>query len=68
MNRMGGRHDGLRARAADAVDSHRRDVNWKSTIHGRLPGRVHLVAGLCPLRIRADVRFSVYQAQSQLLL
>ena len=43
---LGGRHDGLRARAADAVDSHRRDVDWKSTIHGRLPGRVHLVAGL----------------------
>ena len=40
------RGDGLGARTADAVDGHCRDVDREAAMDGRLPGRVHLVAGL----------------------
>ncbi len=36
----------LRTRAADAVDRQRRNLDRNAAIDGRLPGRVHLVAGL----------------------
>jgi hypothetical protein len=40
------RDDGLRPRAADAVDRERRDRDWQPGMDGSLPGGIHLGAGL----------------------
>src|SRR5205085_1686429 len=41
-----GRSDGLGAGAADSIDGHCRDIEGNPSIDGRLPRRIHLVAGL----------------------
>ena len=55
------RDDGLRARAANAIDGHRRRRHRQPRMHGGLPGRIYLGAGLHD--IAHDDRFNLVGAK-----